>query len=66
MWLVVSITNNDPLMKVVRYIKFVLNTVKKHQIAPKLRRMDKGNENIYCQDLQVFFTGNSCIIYIYM
>ena len=61
MWLVVSITNNDPIV----ISNLFLNTIKKHQIAPKLLRMDKGNENIYCQDLQVFFTGKEDS-YLYM
>ena len=44
MWFVVATSNNDPLHK--------------HGFCPKLLRMDRGNENIYCEDLQVFLTGN--------
>ena len=54
MWLVVATTNNDPLVVANHF----LTCIKKHGIVPKNLRMDKGNENIYCQDMQVFFTGN--------
>ena len=53
MWLVVSTTNNDPLLVGNLY----LNCIKQYKIVPKLLRMDAGTENIYCQDLQVYFTG---------
>ena len=53
MWLVVSTTNNDPLI----VDNLFLNCVKQYKIVPKLLRMDAGTENIYCQDLQVYFTG---------
>ena len=52
MWLSVAATNNDPLV----IANYFLNTVTKHKIAPKILRMDLGTENIYCQDLQEFFT----------
>ena len=44
MWFVVATSNNDPLHK--------------HGFCPKLLRMDPGNENVYCEDLEVFLTGN--------
>ena len=53
MWLVLSTTNNDPLLVGNLY----LNCIKQYKIVPKLLRMDAGTENIYCQDLQVYFTG---------
>ena len=52
-WLVVSTTNNDTLLVGNLY----LNCIKQYKIVPKLLRMDAGTENIYCQDLQVYFTG---------
>ena len=54
MWLVVSTTNNDPLV----IGNLFLSCVKRHRVAPITLRMDCGNENIYCEDLQVFFTGS--------
>ena len=53
MWLVVSATNNDPLI----VDNLFLNCIKQYKIVPKLLRMDAVTENIYCQDLQVYFTG---------
>ena len=53
MWLVVSTTNNDPLLIGNLY----LNCIKQYKIVPVLLRMDAGTENIYCQDFQVYFTG---------
>ena len=54
MWLMVSTSNNDPLI----IANFFLQCVKKYDFCPRLLRMDKGRENIYCEDLQVFFTGD--------
>ena len=45
MWLVVSTTNNDPLI----VDNLFLNCIKQYKIVPKLLRMDAGTENIYCQ-----------------
>ena len=53
MWLVLSTTNNDPLLVGNLY----LNCIKQYKIVPKLLRMDAGTENIYCQGLQFYFTG---------
>ena len=55
LWLVVCTTNNDPLV----VGNFFLNCVKRYQFVPRLLRMDAGNENIYCEDLQVFFSGRN-------
>ena len=54
-WLKVATTNNDPLV----VANYYLDHVKIVKIVPKLVRMDRGSENIYVEDLQVFFTGNS-------
>ena len=51
--LIVSTTNNDPLLAGNLY----LNCIKQYKIVLKLLRMDARTENIYCQDLQVYFTG---------
>ena len=60
MWLVVSTTNNDPPL----VGKLHLNYIKQYTIVPKLIRMNAGTENIYCQDLQVHFTGKEeCFLY---
>lgn len=53
LWLKVATTNNNPLV----IANFYLSFVKSHMIAPNILRMDKGTENIYLEDLQVFFTG---------
>jgi len=53
-WLNVSTTNNDPLV----IANYFLNCASRLQKAPRLLRMDKGTENIYCQDLQVFWTNS--------
>ena len=52
LWLVVSTTNNDPIV----IANYYLNCISRLGKAPKTLRMDLGTENIYCQDLQVFFT----------
>ena len=54
LWITVATTNNDPLV----IANFFLACIRTHGIAPKLLRMDKGTENIFCEDLQVYFTGN--------
>ncbi len=54
LWLKVSPTNNDPLV----VANFYLDHIKENGIAPKVVRMDRGTENIYIEDLQVFFTGS--------
>ena len=53
LWLSVSSSNNNPLI----IANFYLQCMKRYKRAPRLLRMDKGRENIYCKDLQVFFTG---------
>ena len=54
LWMQVASTNNDSLV----VANYFLRCVKKFEIAPKRLRMDKGTENIYCEDLQQFFTNN--------
>ena len=52
LWLVVASSINDPIV----ISNYFLRCTKKYGIAPNLLRMDKGRENIYCEDLQLFFT----------
>ena len=54
-WLFVSTTNNDPLVAANFYLKAITNLGR----APNTLRMDLGTENVYCEELQVFFTKNS-------
>ena len=46
MWLIVSTSNNDPLV-----IANLFLSIQKH-------RKDCGRENIYCEDMQVFFIAS--------
>lgn len=52
LWLFVASSNNDPLIIAHYYIQ----CIRKYRLAPKRLRMDKGRENIYCEDIQVFLT----------
>ena len=54
-WLFVSTTNNDPFVVANFYLKAITNLGR----APDTLRMDLGTENVYCEELQVFFTKNS-------
>ena len=54
-WLIVSTTNNDPLV----VANFCLTAITNLGRAPNTLRMDLGTENIYCEELQVFFTKDS-------
>ena len=54
-WLFVSTTNNDPLVVANFYLKAITNLGR----APNTLRMDLGTENVYCEELQVFFTKSS-------
>ena len=54
-WLFLSTTNNDPLVAANFYLKAITNLGR----APNTLRMDLGTENVYCEELQVFFTENS-------
>ena len=54
MWLVVSTSNNDPLV----IANHFLFCIKKHRRVPDVLQMDCGTENIYFEDMQVFFTGS--------
>ena len=53
-WLFVSTTNNDPLVAANFYLKAITNLGR----TPNTLRMDLGTENVYCEELQVFFTKN--------
>ena len=57
LWLVASSTNNGPLV----IGNCFLQCIKKPKILPVVLRMDKGRENIFCEDLQLFFTGKDDI-----
>uniref|UniRef100_A0A7M5UQS5 Integrase core domain-containing protein n=1 Tax=Clytia hemisphaerica TaxID=252671 RepID=A0A7M5UQS5_9CNID len=59
LWLSVSTTNNEPIA----VANLFLNCVKRFLVAPKILRMDNGTENVHCNRLQEFFTGedNRCI-----
>ena len=54
-WLFVSTTNNDPLVVANFYLKAITNLGR----APNTLRMDLGTENVYCEELQVFFNKNN-------
>ena len=54
-WLFFSTTNNDPLIAA----NFCLKAVTNLRRTPHTLRMDLGTENIYCEELQVFFAKNS-------
>ena len=47
--------NNDRLVAAHFYLKAIANLGK----TPNTLRMDLGTENVYCEELQVFFTKNS-------
>ena len=53
MWLVVSTTNNDPLLVGNLYLKLI----KQYKIVTNLLKIDAGTENIHCQDLQAYCNG---------
>ena len=55
LWMKVSSTNSDPIV----IANYFLDCVKKNGFAPRQIRMDFGTENIYCEDLQVFFTNDA-------
>ena len=54
LWLRVATTNSDPIAMANYYSDFISRS----KFCPKVLRMDRGNENIYCEDLQVFLTGD--------
>ena len=37
---------------------YYLDFISRSKFCPKVVRMDRGNENIYCEDLQVFLIGD--------
>ena len=51
LWLHVSTSNNYLLLITL----FHLNCISKNNMCPATVRMDRGNETIYCEDLQGFF-----------
>ena len=53
LWLVASSTNNDPIV----IGNCFLQCIKKTKIVHVVLRMEKGRGNIFCEDLQLFFTG---------
>ena len=57
LWLNVSTTNNDPLV----VANYFLQCVTRYKIAPKQPRFDRGNENIYCQDIQTFLPKQNIV-----
>ena len=54
-WLFVSTTNNDPLVVANFYLKVIANLGRALNTLP----MGLGTKNVYCEELQVFFTKNS-------
>lgn len=60
LWLKVATTNNDPLVVANYFLEFL----KRYKTAPNLLRFDRGKENIYCEDMQVFSTKRE-FSYIY-
>ena len=55
LWLTASTTNNDPLVIANHY----LGCISRLGMVPRLLRMDLGTENVYCEELQVFFIKKS-------
>ena len=54
-WLFVSTTNNDPLVAANFYLRAITNLGR----TPNTLRVDLDTENLYCEELEVFFTKNS-------
>ena len=54
-YLFVSTTNNDLLVVANFYLKAITNLDR----TPNTLRMDLGTENVYCEELLVFFNKNS-------
>ena len=54
-YLFVSTTNNDPLVVANFYLKAITNLDR----TPNTLRMDLGTENVYCEELLVFFNKSS-------
>ena len=50
----VATTNMDPIVISNYYLDFMSRS----KFCPNVLRMDRGNENICCEDLQVFLTGD--------
>ena len=47
-------TNSDPIAIVSYYLDFISRS----KFCPTIPRIDRGNENIYCEDLQIFLRGD--------
>ena len=54
LWLRVATTNSDPIAIVSYYLDFISRS----KFCPTVLRIDRGNENIYCEDLQIFLRGD--------
>ena len=54
LWLRVTTTNNDPIVIANYYLDFISRS----KFCSKVLRMDRGNENIYYEDLQLFLSGD--------
>ena len=55
LWLNAASPNNDPLI----IANYFLAWIKRYKLVPQTLRMDRGTENIHCEDLQVYFTKNA-------
>ena len=49
-----STTNSDLII----IANFYLDFISRSKFCPKVLRIVRGNENIYCEDLQAFFSGD--------
>ena len=54
LWLKAATTNNNPIV----IANYFLQSIKTNGFTPKILRMDKGTENIYCENIQVYLTNN--------
>ena len=53
-WLHVASSNNDPLITA----NYFFTCIKRYKLVPQTLRMKRGTENIYYEDLQVYFIKN--------
>ena len=53
LWLRVDTKNRDPIIIANYYLDFISRS----KFCPKILRMDRGNQNIYCEDLHFFLTA---------
>ena len=54
LWLKAATTNNNPIV----IANYFLQSIKTNGFTPKILRMDKRTENVYCENIQVFLTNN--------